>query len=125
MNIEKRVKDLVEEKIAESVNNKIRTIGELNTGDKADNLFLFEVYHEYKNNDVKDINKVDEKKIEVILNRQTSIITVIVPSYMREIFEHDIPPQVVSEMKQSEGGVYEFPIKFSLRIKSYLELINR
>lgn len=114
----------IEEKIAESVNNKIRTIGELNTGDKADNLFLFEVYHQF-NQSKSDAKQAEKKKIEVIVNRRESNILVIVPEYMKNIFEQDIPHQVTSDMKILDGCKYQFPLKHNLRIRSYLESINR
>lgn len=49
------IADTIEEKIAESLNNKMKTIGDLNNDDEqADNLFLFEVYHNYDNDETEN-----------------------------------------------------------------------
>ena len=114
----------IEEKIAESVNRKIKTIGELNTGDKADNLFLFEVYHRIDQPKNKKKDK-DEESINIIINKQKRIITIVVPGYMREGFEGGLEGSLVDDMEILDGGRYSFPIKYFRKLKGYLEKLNR
>jgi len=135
------IADTIEEKIAESLNNKMRTIGDLNNDDeKADNLFLFEVYHNYEkedneydnhdhthghsnNNNENKPSESDENSIKVNINREDKQVIVSVPDYMVDPFESGLPAECISGMN-IHGDKYKFPLKNYYIIVEYLRKLN-
>lgn len=122
------VANTIEEKIAESLNRKMQTIGDLNNDQElVDNLFLFEVYHEYNGtNDVEaDVHEdEDEPMIQVSVNKQEKQVIVTVPDYMVDEFETSLPAECINGMKIF-GDKYKFPLKQYYTIIEFLQRLNR
>jgi hypothetical protein len=116
------VKDTIEEKIAESLNKKIQTIGDLNGDDNADNLFLFEVFHEYEQEDKEDTD-FKSGTISVAVDRKNQRLVVSVPDYMIDSFEDGLPKQCVAGMKV-RGERYLFDIVHQVDIVEFLNRLN-
>lgn len=123
------VADTIEDKIAASLEKKIQTIGDLNDSDDADNLFLYEVYHQYE-------PKVDpeaqqpavvssdaDQKISMKIDKTTKKIAVSVPNYMVDAFENGIPPKACLTMKVI-GDKYMFGLEHYASIREYLTKLN-
>ena len=120
------VADTIEDKIAESLERKIRTIGDLNDDTEADNLFLYEVYHEYEphNPEIDSGDRNDPNDtISIKIDKVSKKILVTVPGYMVDAFESNIPPQASLNMRLS-GDHYIFPLKHYNAIREYLSTLN-
>lgn len=117
------IKGTIEEKIAENLSRKIQTISDLNNDDeRADNLFLFDVYHEYDKPEAdEEQKKIDT--IEITVDKKEKKIVVTVPDYMVDAFENNIPTEAVTTMR-IQGKKYFFDLAFFATIKEYLVKLN-
>ncbi|MFS8159924.1 MAG: helicase-related protein [Candidatus Roizmanbacteria bacterium] len=119
------IKDTIEEKIAENLNQKIQTIGDLNGDEDADNLFLFEVCHKYK--DDEDDEKVESNfepaTISVAIDKQNNRMIITVPDYMVDSFESGIPKQCLPGM-QYEDDKYFFALDHLTDMHEFLNRLN-
>lgn len=118
------VSDTIEDKIASSLEKKMQTIGDLNDADgDADNLFLYEVYHEYEPKDSTIDDQDDNDTISMKVDKETRKVIVNVPDYMVEAFENGIPPQTTLTMR-IHGSEYHFDIGHFHTIREYLAKLN-
>ena len=119
------IRNTLEEKIRDNLANKIQMIGDLNNDndDKADNLFLFDVFHKYegKNNDEEKTEGAGEIHLDIDQSKKKIIVSV--PDYMVDAFEGNIPAEALSTM-QIQGKKYYFDVKFYHIIREYLVNLN-
>lgn len=116
------IKDTIEEKIADSLNKKIQTIGDLNGDDEGDNLFLYEVYHEYEAKEEEE-EDLSNKTIQIATDTKAQKILVGVPDYMISSFEEGIPTQCTPGM-QIRGDKYIFDLKHKTDLLAFLKHLN-
>ena len=125
------IADTIEEKIAENLNRKMQTIGELNGDeDEADNLFLYDIIHDYNgtkheiHNGSQDgsqdssTNGAGEVLLEVDNGSKTIIVSI--PPYMCNAFENGIPQEALGSMK-IRGDKYHFDITHKGIIVEFLQ----
>jgi superfamily II DNA or RNA helicase len=129
------IADTIEEKIADGLLKKMKTIGELNgEEDGADNLFLFEEIHSYDEGEPMDNLSASAKssssksgadsggsagEIKVVVNKKRNDITVTVPDYMVDAFEDGLPAVAMSTMR-IEGDHYIFSLDHRAAIQEFL-----
>jgi superfamily II DNA/RNA helicase len=129
------IADTIEEKIADGLLKKMKTIGELNgEEDGADNLFLFEEIHSYDEGEPVDNLSASAKssssksgadsgssagEIKVVVNKKRNDITVTVPDYMVDAFEDGLPAVAMSTMR-IEGDHYIFSLDHRAAIQEFL-----
>jgi hypothetical protein len=114
------IKDTIEEKVAEGVLKKMQTIGDLNgEEDSADNIFLFDVVHNYEEAPVADtVGEAGQVRISVDKKAKQMVVTV--PDYMVDAFENGMP-QIAKASVIIEGEKYRFKMEYYAIIQEFLE----
>lgn len=120
------IADTVEEKMAEGLLQKMKTINDLNGEDDFDNIFLFDKIHAYEETVSDPTPKLEREAGEVKLSvdKPNKKIIVSIPDYMIDAFERGIPPEAVSSM-QIDREKYLFSIEHLASIQEFLHDLTR
>lgn len=115
----------IEEKMAEGLLKKMKTISELNGEDEFDNIFLFDKIHSYEETERTPIKLEKEAgEIKVVTDKSAKQIVVSVPNYMVDAFEKGLPSVTIASM-QIDGDRYRFSIEHLAIIQEFLHDLTR
>jgi len=115
----------IEEKMAEGLLKKMKTISELNGEDEFDNIFLYDQIHSYEETESTPLKLEREAgEIKISLDKPSKQIVVSVPDYMVDAFERGVPPMAISGMK-IDGDKYRFSMEHLAIIQEFLHDLTR